>query len=165
VRRKWKIPRVVLRVKNPSRASSAPRLESRPQNKSSSQGVRRPSATQPASHAFPSPRQFSISAVHKTATVALSPRLSLCFSFRFFSLHGVLFSSTTLVNLVSSPTSPPTSPFCAQRNRLSDLRLVDQRSIAVSLYSHGPQNRRRDHDFERNPCQKGRLDLLATCFI
>lgn len=116
-------------------------------------------------HAFPSPRQFSISAVHKTATVALSPRLSLCFSFRFFSLHGVLFSSTTLVNLVSSPTSPPTSPFCAQRNRLSDLRLVGQQSIAVSLYSHGPQNRRRDHDFERNPCQKGRLDLLATCFI
>ena len=165
MRRKWKIPRVVLRVKNPSRASSAPRLESRPQNKSSSQGVRRPSATQPASHAFSSPRQFSISAVHKAATVAPSPRLSLCFSFRFFSLHGVLFSSTTLVNLVPFPTSPPNLPLLRPKEQIVRPSPCRPASIAVSLYSHGPQNRRRDHGFERNPCQKGRLDLLATCFI
>ena len=74
-------------------------------------GCSPPSTTQPASHAFSSPRQFSISAVHKTATVAPSPRPFLCFSFRFFSLHGVLFSSTTLVNLDSSPTSPQPPPF------------------------------------------------------
>jgi hypothetical protein len=164
VRRKWKIPRVVLRAKNPSRASSAPRLESRSQNKPSSQGVgRHPRLSLHLTHSLHRVNSaFQLCIKQQQSLLRLVP---LCFFLLGFpsAWRSVFFHNPCKSRFLSYVT--PNLPLLRPKEQIVRPSPCRPASIAVSLYFQGPQNRRRDHGFERSPCQKGRLDLLATCFI
>ena len=107
MRLKWKIPRVVLWVKNPSRAYSAPRIA--PPEQSPSQGVR-PIHDSACIHAFSSPRQFSISAEQQS----LFRHVSLCVFLLGFSLCMAFYFLPQPLQisfpLLRHPQPPPFAP-------------------------------------------------------